>query len=89
MCCSINESACGMFVNCLLKQFTMCLGVVAILLFNVMEVFSVGGGALWSSKKCACCACDPSVHLSVPSGSNDSCLHVVEPPSGRSFIWQN
>ena len=22
---------------------------------------------VWSSKKCACCACDPSVHLSVPS----------------------
>ena len=25
----------------------MCLGVVAILLLNVMEVFSVGGGALF------------------------------------------
>ena len=34
------------FVNCLMKQFAMCLGVVAILLLNVMEVFSVGGGAL-------------------------------------------
>ena len=34
------------FVNCLVKQFAMCLGVVAILLLNVMEVFSVGGGAL-------------------------------------------
>ena len=34
------------FVNCLLKQFTICLGVVVILLLNVMEVFSVGGGAL-------------------------------------------
>ena len=32
------------FVNCLVKQFAMCLGVV--LLLNVMEVFSVGGGAL-------------------------------------------
>ena len=21
----------------------------------------------WSSKECACCACNPSVHLSVPS----------------------
>ena len=31
------------FVNCLVKQFAMCLGVVAILLLNV---FSVGGGAL-------------------------------------------
>ena len=61
------------FVNCLVKQFAMCLGVVAILLLNVMDVVSVGGGALldvdqvWSSKECACCVCDPSVHLSVPS----------------------
>ena len=34
------------FVNRLVKQFAICLGVVAILLLNVMEVFSVGGGAL-------------------------------------------
>ena len=32
------------FVNCLVKQSVLCLGVVVILLFNVMEVFSVGGG---------------------------------------------
>ena len=54
-----------------MKQFAICLGVVAILLLNVMEVFNVSAGALldrvWSSKACACCACDPSVHLSVPS----------------------
>ena len=30
-------------VNCLVKQFSMCLGVVAVLL---LDVFSVGGGAL-------------------------------------------
>ena len=34
------------FVNCLVKQFAICLGVVVILLLNVMEVFSVGGDAL-------------------------------------------
>ena len=34
------------FVNCLVKQFTICLGVVAILLLTVMEVLSVGGGVL-------------------------------------------
>ena len=34
------------FVNCLVKQFAICLGVVAILLLNVMEVFSVSRGAL-------------------------------------------
>ena len=33
-------------VNCLVKQFAICLCVVAILLLNVMEVFSVGGCAL-------------------------------------------
>ena len=32
--------------NCLVKQFAICLGVVSILLLNVMEVFSVCGGAL-------------------------------------------
>ena len=34
------------FVNCLVKQFAMCLGVVAIFLLNVMDVFSVGGRSL-------------------------------------------
>ena len=34
-----------MFVNSLMKQFAICLGVVVILLLNVMEVFSVVGGA--------------------------------------------
>ena len=34
------------FVNCLVKQFATCWGVVAILLLNVMDVFSVGGGAV-------------------------------------------
>ena len=34
------------FVNCLLKQFAICLGVFAILLLNVMDLLSVVGGAL-------------------------------------------
>ena len=34
------------FVHCLVKQFAMCVGVVAILLLNVMDVFIVCGGAL-------------------------------------------
>ena len=49
MCCSVNGSVClvcCVFVNCLLKYLAICLGVVAILLLNVMEVFSVVGGAL-------------------------------------------
>ena len=32
--------------ECLVKQFAISLGVVFILLLNVMEVLSVGGGAL-------------------------------------------
>ena len=49
MCRSVNGSVylvCCVFVNCLVKQFAMCLGVIAILLFNVVVVFSVGRGAL-------------------------------------------
>ena len=34
------------FVNCLVKQFVVCFGVVTILLMNVMDVFSVAGGVL-------------------------------------------
>ena len=37
---------CCVFVNCLVKQFAICVGVVAILLLNVMEVLSVGGALL-------------------------------------------
>ena len=50
MCFSVNGSVCivclTVFANCLVKQFAICLGVGVILLLNVMEVFSVGGGAL-------------------------------------------
>ena len=47
----VNGSVClivclTVFVNCLMKQLTKCLGVVVMLLLNVMEVFSVGGCAL-------------------------------------------
>ena len=61
------------FVNSLVKQFAMCLGVVAILLLNVMDVFSVCGGALLDipcmvfQRVCVCCACDPNERLSAPS----------------------
>ena len=61
------------FMNCLVKQFAMSLGVVAILLLNVMDVFSVCGGALLNrpcmvfQRVCVCCACDPNERLSAPS----------------------
>ena len=57
------------FMNCLVKQFAICLGVVIILLLNVMEMFSVVEGALLarpcmiSHKECVCCVCNPSVRL--------------------------
>ena len=34
------------FVNSLVKQFAICLGMVVILLLNIVEEFTVGGGAL-------------------------------------------
>ena len=37
---------CVVFVNCLVKKFAICFGVVVILLLNVMAMFCVGGGAL-------------------------------------------
>ena len=43
MCC-VFDSVC--VVNCLVKQFTICLDVFDILLLNVMDLFSVAGGAL-------------------------------------------
>ena len=70
MCCSVNGYVCvaclTMFVNGLVKQFEICLDVVVILLLNVMEVFSGGGGALLDRpcmvfKECACRVCDPHV----------------------------
>ena len=47
MCLFVLCVAClTVFLNCLVKQFAMWLGVVAILLLYVMDVFSVCGGAL-------------------------------------------
>ena len=44
--CSLCVACLTVFVNCLVKQFAICLAVVVILLLNVMEVFRVCGGAL-------------------------------------------
>ena len=42
MCLFVLCVACLIvFENCLVKQLAMCLGVVAILLLNAMDVFSV------------------------------------------------
>ena len=49
------------FVNCFVKQFAICLVVVPVLLMNVMEVFSVVGGALldrpWMVFQLSCVLC--------------------------------
>ena len=64
MCLFVLCVAClTVFVNCLVKQFAMCLSVVDILLLNVMEVCVVvlcWIDHVWSSKECVCCVCDPN-----------------------------
>ena len=74
MCLFVLWVAClTVFVNCLVKQFAMCLGVVAILLLNVMDVFSVCGGALLDrpcmvfQRVCVFVPGDPNERLSSPS----------------------
>ena len=65
VCCSVNVYVCFvcyLFVNCLVKQFAISVGVVVILLLNVMDVFSVCGGALLDRlcmvfQRDVCCAC--------------------------------
>ena len=59
LCCPVNGSVCFVccvFVNCLVKQFAIYLGVYVILLLNVMELLCVVGGALL----------DNSVHHGLP-----------------------
>ena len=51
------------FVDCVVKQFAIFLGVVVILLLKVLCSID----HVWSSKECVCYACDPSVHLDAPS----------------------
>ena len=64
--------------------------MVVILLLNVMEVMRVGGGALLDRPRmvfqimCVCCACDPSVHLDVPS----ICFVYVVYVRSNLLIWE-
>ena len=63
MCCVFDSVG-------LVKHFAICLGAVAILFLNGMEVLSVSGGALLNRpcmffQKSVHCVCDPSVHLDV------------------------
>ena len=65
--CCVFDSVCELFGETIRNMF-WC-GCYFVL--NVIEVFSVGGGALLDIPciifQRMCCACDPSVHLSVPS----------------------
>ena len=45
----------NVFVNWLVKQFAICLGVVVFLLLNIMEVFSVGGPCMVFLRMCVLC----------------------------------
>ena len=71
MCLFVLCVAClTVFVNCLVKQFAMCVGVVAIVLLwmcLVRVVVLCWIDHVWSSKECVCCACDPNESLSAPS----------------------
>ena len=57
----------------LFGEFATRLGVIAIFLLNVMDLFSVAGGALLDrpcivfQRMCVCCACGPSKRLDAPS----------------------
>ena len=60
------------FVNSLVRQFVICVGVVAVwlLLFGcrmLWKCFVWVEVLCWIDRICTCCACDLSVHLSVPS----------------------
>ena len=73
MCLFVLCVACLIvFVNCLVKQFAMCVGVVAVLLLNVMDVFSVCGGALLDRpcmvfQRVFVLSCGPCERLDAPS----------------------
>ena len=60
------DSVCELFGETIRNVFV---GVVAILLLNVMDVFSVCGGALLieCQPTLLCSACDPNERLSAPS----------------------
>ena len=47
----------------------MCLGAWCLICHHLVSCYFyfLWIYRVWSSKECACCACDPSVHRSVPS----------------------
>ena len=67
--CCLFDSVCELFGK-IIRNMLGC--VVVILLLNVWKSLVwvkvlCWIDRVWSSKECVCCACDPSVHLSVSS----------------------
>ena len=54
---SVMLYPCILCVALLMDLFDLCVACLTV----VLNCFAI------CSKECACCACDPSVHLSVPS----------------------
>ena len=58
LCFSVNGSVgfvCCVFVNCLVTQFAMCLGVVAILLFSVCAGALLDRPCMFFQRMCVLC----------------------------------
>ena len=66
LCCSVNGSVCFVccvFVNCLVKQFAICLLLKCGWRCSIIYWIDHA----WSSKACVCCACGSSERLNAPS----------------------
>ena len=50
----------------LMDLFVLCVACLTVFVNCLVEVLC-GIYCVWSSKECPCCACDPSVHLTVHS----------------------
>ena len=76
MCCSVNVSVClvcDVFVNCLVKQFAMCLGVVAILL-------------LWMCLVCVVVLCWINQGSYIPGNESFLYTHANALKAGRLVV---
>ena len=83
MCCSVNGSVllCVVFNICLVWLLFCCLMLWKCLVWVEVLCWI---DHVWSSTECACCACDPSVHLSVHFICLFMCLYVSSLKSLRA-----
>ena len=61
---SVMLYPCILCVALLIDLFVLCVACLTVFVNCLVKQFT---STVWSSKECACCSCDPSVHLSVPS----------------------